>query len=438
MLSLKNNQKGFAAFFITILVLAVMFGIALSIAILTLGEQRISGNIVKSSQAYYTAEAGIEDALLRLAKVKQWSSPYNLSAGNGTAAIEISDIIGGSRIITSNGEVKNRERKIQIVYQITSEEVSFHYGAQAGRGGMVMEPNSKIMGNVFSNGTVVCPDPTGRAFITNNLIVARNGQKIERLEIGDPDPATPIDKAQAHTCVGCLIHGILYYVSEGGGSAGDCIVDEEIKVLPNEIEEENLPISDEQIQNWKNDASRNNDPACIYTGDYTIPGGVTESLGPLRIEGNLTLGNSAILIMVATIHVTGNITINPNAIIELDPDYESLSGLILADGKIIVENNAILRGSGQPESYIMLLSTDSSLDEANPAIYVKNSAEGAIFYTTQGIMRLRNNMKIREATGYKVYLDNNAEIEYESGLEKTNFSSGPGGTWTVVSWREIE
>jgi hypothetical protein len=47
-------------------------------------------------------------------------------------------------------------------------------------------------------------------------------------------------------------------------------------------------------------------------------------------------------------------------------------------------------------------------------------------------------MKIREATGYKLYLDNNAEIEYEVGLEDTTFSSGPSGGWDVVSWEEIE
>ena len=86
----------------------------------------------------------------------------------------------------------------------------------------------------------------------------------------------------------------------------------------------------------------------------------------------------------------------------------------------------------------MFLSMDSSLNEEFAAIDVDNNAEGAIFYTVNGVIRLRNNIKIREATGHKLYLDNNAIVEYETGLENTNFSSGPGGSWEVVSWQEIE
>lgn len=432
-----KSSKGFAALFITILVLVVLFGIAISIAVLTFGEQKISSNIIKSSQAYYAAEAGIEDALLRLSRRMDWSSPYSLNVDGNLSNIEISDIIGGTVTITSKGNAGNRIRKVEAIYAIDATTISFHYGAHVGRGGMIMEPNSKVIGNVFSNGSVGCPDPLGIAFVTNSLIVARNGQKIERLEIGDPDPATPIDEARVHTCVDCLIHGILSYVS--GGSAIGCVADVEVKTLPFEIEVRELPVSDVQIQDWKDDASCNNDPACISVGDYIIPGGTVEILGPLKIVGNLSIGNNAILKMTGTIHVTGNITINQNAIIELEPSYySSLSGVMIADGKIGVENNAVIQGSGLPGSYTMLLSTDSSLDESDPAIYIRNSAEGAIFYTTVGIMRLRNNMKIREATGYKIYLDNNAEIEYETGLEDVNFTSGPGGSWKAVSWREIE
>ena len=46
MLTLTSNQKGFAAFFMTILVLAIMLGVVFSITILVLGEQQISKNIV--------------------------------------------------------------------------------------------------------------------------------------------------------------------------------------------------------------------------------------------------------------------------------------------------------------------------------------------------------------------------------------------------------
>ncbi len=94
MLNIKNNQKGFAVFFITILILAVMFGIGVSLTILTLGEHNISRNIIKSSQAYHIAEAGVEDALLRLVKNMNWVSTSTLNIDGGSATIEISEIIG--------------------------------------------------------------------------------------------------------------------------------------------------------------------------------------------------------------------------------------------------------------------------------------------------------------------------------------------------------
>jgi hypothetical protein len=67
-----------------------------------------------------------------------------------------------------------------------------------------------------------------------------------------------------------------------------------------------------------------------------------------------------------------------------------------------------------------------------------NSAGSAIYYANSGLIYLKNNMVAREVTGYKIQIENNAEIQYESGLEEANFSSGPGGSWEIVSWREEE
>jgi len=111
---------------------------------------------------------------------------------------------------------------------------------------------------------------------------------------------------------------------------------------------------------------------------------------------------------------------------------------VVVDGKIDVENNVEIQGSGQKGSYTMFLSADPSTDPDFPAISINNNAQGAIFYTSQGVVRLRNNMQIREATGYALYLDNNAVIEYESGLEDTRFVSGPGASWEILEWKEIE
>jgi len=425
-MSNSKNQKGFAAFFIAILVLTVIFGIAISLTVLVLGQQKISRNVTNSTQSYFAAEAGIEDTLLRLAKKMKWSSPYNLNVGNGSTTIEISNVIGGSRTITSKGNFFNRIRKIQIVYKISTQQISFYYGAQVGAGGMLMGNNSRVRGNIYSNGSVIPAVGGNKGYIDETIIVAINGNRIEGLQVGKD--------AKAHTCKDSQITGILTYVS--GGSVQNCTAGGSIKTQPNEIPPKDLSITQSQIDQWKSEAEGGG----IISGDYTISGKVTQNFGPLKITGNLLVDNNATLNMMGTIWVVGNLKIDNGAIIKLDLNsYGSLSGVIVVDGKIKVRPNTYLKGSGGEGSYLMLLSTNpEALDTVNPAIEIDNNTDAAIFYTTQGLIALRNNIKAREVTGYKIFLDNNAEILYEAGLEEATFSSGPGGSWEVASWKEIE
>jgi hypothetical protein len=414
-------QKGFVALYLTILVLALVFGIVVSIYLLTLNQQKILRNITRSTQSYYLAEAGIEDALLRLKKKMNFSSPYSFKLGNGTTTVEISDIIGGSRTITSKGNISNTIKKIQVVYAISKQKVSFYYGAQVGAGGLIMGNGSKVLGNVYSNGSVI-----GAGTIQNSVIVAGNGNRIEGITVGED--------ATVFTCKNSIINGNLTYVS--GGSVQNCQVKGSISIRPNEIPPRDLPISQSQIDKWKEESANGG----VTTTDISISG--TKILGPIQIgtssnPKNLTVQNGATLIVKGTIYVTGNITFSNGSTIKLDSSYGSLSGVIIADGVITVENNVIISGSGQPGSYVLILSTKS--DTTNPVIDIRNNSAGsAIYYANSGLIYLKNNMVAREVTGYKIQIENNAEIQYESGLEEANFSSGPGGSWEIVSWREIE
>jgi Tfp pilus assembly protein PilX len=418
----KNLQKGFAAIYITTLVLAIVFAVAVSAYIIAYSEQQISKNIVSSGQAYYASEAGIEDALLRVVQAMDLPSSYTLNVGDSTAQIEVSDLIGGTKTITSNGNDSNRLRKTQALYIISAEEINFYYGAQVGDGGMTMDNNSRVAGNIYSNGSVIA---SGRGYIDNTIVVASNGNRIEGLQVGED--------AMAHTCVDSDIAGELTYVS--GGSLLNCTAGSTIKERPNEIEPADMPISQSQIDQWKSDAESGG----IIPTDYVILSSY-EDLGAIKIDGDLLIDNNATLNMRGTIWVTGDLRIDNGSTVQLDSNaYGITSGVLVVDGKIKVKPNTILKGSGQPSSYIMLLSTNSELvDFANPALEIDNNTDAAIFYASQGLVVLRNNVQAREVTGYKVHLDNNAEIIYESGLQNSAFSSGTGGGWEVSSWREID
>lgn len=423
MIKTNNQNRGAALILAIIFILALSLTISSGLVYLALNTVASTQNKIKSIQSYYAAETGIEDSLLRLKKSMQFSSPNVLTLEESTVSIDISEAIGGSRTITSAGNTDNRIRKVSVTYIVKTDAVSFHYGAQAGLGGIVMGNNSRIEGNVFSNGSIL-PSGGGIADITDAATVAINGNKIDSLNIGGD--------AYAHSCKDSNITGTLYYVS--GGGIENCTYGSLVNMGPNEIEAEELPISSEQIDKWKNEAAAGG----TISGDYSLVDGSIDSLGPVKITGDMLIGNNSVLNITGTIYIQGNVILENNVLIQLDNSFSSLSGLIVSDGKITVRNNADIQGSGEEGSFMMLLSTNDSLDPANPAIDVSNNAEGAIFFASDGVIHLHNNINIREATGYKLALDNNAVISYETGLENVNFTSGPGGSWQVENWQEVE
>jgi hypothetical protein len=430
MFLLKNFKKlnsGFAAFYALILILGIICVTTASISFVVNKQQKAVKNVVRSSQSYYSTEAGVEDALLRLRQEMDFSSPYSFEiAENKTATVTISDEEAGTRTINVEGDVFDKIRKVRAVYKISDSGGSFNYGIQVGDGGLTMGNNSFVRGNVFSNGSVIVP--TGVAYIDDSVTVARNGNRIDGLIIGM--------NAKAYSCFDSrILLGDLTYVQ--GGTLDDCwdLFGDTI-LQPDEIPAQNLPLTDTQINFWKQEAINGG----TISGDLVISDRVQRNLGPLRITGNLTIDNRTTLNMRGTILVSGNLTISNNARIRLDNEvYGSNSGVIIVEGKTTINPNVYLEGSGEDESYLMVLSTNTEIsDISNPAIRINNNVNGAIFYAGSGLIVLNNGVMAQEVTAYKVRLENNAWIFYEDGIADITFSSGPSGSWELVSWKEIE
>lgn len=189
-----------------------------------------------------------------------------------------------------------------------------------------------------------------------------------------------------------------------------------------------MPLTDAQVEQWKAAAAAGG----TIAGD-ALYDGVSASLGPKKITGNLTVANGASLTINGTIHVQGDITIENNAIVSLSTGYGAASGVLIADGRITVSNNVIFNGSGTEGSYILILTTNTSLDSVNPAMALNNNSDNSVFYASDGVITIANNAVVKEVTGFKIDLANNASVQYESGLSDVNFSSGPGGSWVLRS-----
>lgn len=226
--------------------------------------------------------------------------------------------------------------------------------------------------------------------------------------------------AHANTIDSCAIAGDAYYQTISASSVGGT-------QYPNSPDPtmENMPISDSNINDWKADATAGG----VINGDYTASG--VTSLGPKKITGNLTVTNGADLTVNGTIYVLGNINISNNGKLRLGAGYGSLSGIVLTDGTISVNNNAVFFTNGAG-SYLMLLSTKSG-----DAINVSNNANTVIFYASNGEVEIDNNAILKEVTAYKLELANNAQVIYESGLASAKFSSGSGAGWAVSDWQEV-
>ena len=400
----------------TFFVLVVMISLAISMSFLASNAQKNATNSVKSTQSYYAAESGIEDALLRLKKNPALPTPltYNLVVNNVTSTVVIPSTIGISKSITSKAINGTITRNIQTVCSVGNDtNANFYYGVEVGAGGLVMGNNSEVVGNVFSDGNI-----SGSGTIDNNAVVSGNGHSISGVHVnGD---------AFAYSCLsGASVRNLTYVT----GGSHTCTVRGTTTVQSQEISQQPLPIPQSQIDSWKSDAAA----AQVITGDYTLTNNKSASLGPVKITGNLTISNNSTLNMTGTVYVVGNISLSNNATIKLDSSYGTSGGVLMADGTIPVSNNTTFSGSGQAKSYLLVISNNTS----DSAISISNNTAGAVFYTTAGGLEISNGVSLVEATGYKVTMDNNSTIQYSSGIVNIYFASGPAGKWEVTSWQEL-
>ena len=420
-MSFIKNEKGVIGLYLAIVVMVFAMGMIASVSFGIFTQQQIIRNIVQSSQAHYAAESGVEDALLRLRNGMNWLSPYSISFWTGSSSTVniVEDPLTGVRTITVEGDSTNRIRNTEVVFEQTSTGVGFFYGAQVGEGGIELQNSSKIIGNVFSNGDILHQNT---AQIAGTAQIAEAGNEIT----GDGDGGVEVTgDLYADHCEDSTVGGIFYGMTHSGCTFSSFVLQTPPASVP-------FPITQSQIDTWKTEAEVGG-----TIGSYARSSG-TSSLGPVKIDGNLTIQNTAQLVVTGTLWVTGNITIQNSAQVRLDPGYGTTSGMIIADGVITLENDSISSGSGQSGSYLMYLSTYPGIPSTSAALIFKNSARTDIVYTTNGFVEFENNSALREVTAYGLRLKNSAELAYELGLQSTAFTSGPGGGWTVTSWKEIE
>lgn len=355
------------------------------------------------------------DAIVRIHSDNAGQIGNILGTGNLIAS-QVTNNYGWVDIVFPSGISVTENSKYWITVDSTVQNNrSYTIGAQDA----YSKGKSKI-GTYNSSWSDISPSGLDIGF---RVFVGTNDSIISGVIVGD----SPAGDAWADTVSNSVVSGTIY-CNTGTGNNKNC---DTSRSNPDTL---SMPLSQANIDQFISEA----ESGTIISGNYVASS--TTYLGPAVIEGDLLVDGT--LILTGTLYVKGNITTGNNSIIRLDAGYSNFSGVILSSGTVSLSNNVQFEGSGQSNSYVLLLSTSDcpyggGCNGAS-AIDVSNNVGTVILSAQDGKISFSNNAGAKSATAKMIYLNQNVTITYDSGLADLNFSSGPSGGWNISSWQEVE
>ncbi|MCR4305956.1 MAG: hypothetical protein NUV73_02645, partial [Candidatus Daviesbacteria bacterium] len=186
-----------------------------------------------------------------------------------------------------------------------------------------------------------------------------------------------------------------------------------------------FPISDANVANWKQTAETNGE----ITGDINSCVSILDSR---KIIGSVTFNSGCRVSIKSPLWITGDLILNSNNTLTLDSSYGAASGVIIVDGKVSLNSNNHLNGTGVDSSLLMVLSGFDSRNNGESAIVVNSNGNTGVYYASNGIIEPGTGNSFKELTAWKIKLINNSIIDYETGLSSVMFTSGPSGAYSLV------
>lgn len=384
--------------------------------------------LLQSQRAAVHADAGLEDVTYRVRKAMHYDNTEVLAIDEGFATTTVTDVPAQSlKIVRAAGDTSGRDRfKTENLQK--GDKVTFNYALQAGNGGFSMENSSSVIGNVYSNGTVIG---------SGNLI---KGSVVSAGPAGLLNSIHATSSVWAHTITNATVDKDAYYQVISGSTVGGVSYPGSPDKPPAPF-----PISDSQIAAWEQDAAAGG----TYSGacPYQIKSSVT--IGPLEVPCDMEISNNASVTFAGPVWVVGNINFKNSSAIRLDPSLLAKSISVIADNPlnrstaslVTISNSTTFQGSGTPGSFFFLISANNSSESGGSTvgIYLQNSAQGpVVLYTNHGKVSIANSSQLKSVTGYLINIKNSAVISYDDGLESSLFDTGPGGSWNVVDWKETQ
>lgn len=404
-------------------------------------------------QALNLAEAGIEKAVYELnyGAGSGYTGENNFNFGTGVTDIAVAGLSPGSKRVTATAYVPNKtspraRRTIQADLDTGGPVVVFNFAVQVGDGGLEMDKDSQVLGNVYSNGPIKGTEDGAR--VTIDAVSAQDSGKIEKIQVDGNatahtiktatvggrargyslDGTTVGGNAEFYSLTDCTIGGSAWYTIKTGCTVSGAQTTP-YAGYPDEPREP-FPISDQQITDWKNAAAGGG----TISGDYTINDDQNISLGPKKITGQLHIKSRGTLTLTGPVWVQKKIDIDKDGTVALAAAYGNSSEVLITDERGDLSKEVDFQRAG-PDSYILLISTS---DDDKDAITIAKNADALVAYAPNGTIHIQKSATLREATANKLKLDKDVQVIYESGLTSVQFTAGPSGGWRVKRGTRVE
>ena len=423
------KQGGQAITLAALFFLIISLTIGLGVVSPVLNQVESVRSLERGAEGFYAAEGISQDITYRIIKGMTVDTVETLSFGGvATGTATTTAVLDGKEVLAS-GDRDRFVRKSKTMLSV-GEGVTFNYGLQSGTGGIDLTNSALVVGNVYTNGPL-----TGS---NSNLV---RGTAVSAGPAGLIDGIHATSSAYAHTIRNSDIVGDAYYQTISNTSVAGTLYPGSTDLATT-----SLPISDSKIDEWKAEATAGGTHSSPCS--YSITGAVT--LGPRKINCDLNISGSAVVTLAGHVWVVGNITVSNSADIRVSASIGNKSVALIADnpssptssGRITLSNTTEYFGSGQPGSYVLMVSQNKSAEQGGEtsAITISNNnmAGDLLLYAGHGLITLSNSIRLKEVTAYRITAANTAQIMYETGLANLLFTGGPSGGYVFDSWREVE
>ncbi|MFH1715409.1 MAG: hypothetical protein ABH857_04370 [Elusimicrobiota bacterium] len=389
----KNfNNQGEALPLITFIILIVVV-LGAAITLMVREEVKESTMLRGGNEALYIAEGGAHKAISKItSSSEEFTGEGDVPLGKGMYTVTVTNQGNDLYEIISTGYIPNSSnpkhaRRLRILFALASDDPSrgfvqdeaFNYAAVGNDNlyinnmSIINSANPGNQGNIRSNANITCE---------NGAIVNGNAYAVGSINL-----------------IGAS-------VINGTQNIGQAV----------------LALPEIDLDYYSQKAKEGG----VLEGNQTYSSGIT-NLGPVYINGDLVIENTAIVNLTGDIYVKGNISLH-------NTSYVKGGYVICAEGTILAKNLAYV---GQGDNITAIITSNNT----SQAIVLQNASvtSKAIYYAPKGSLKVRNaaiingclvakNLEISNGAIVNHMIDINLDLPGANAI---------GGENRVVSWREI-